>query len=283
VSVFLIAEIGINHNGDLDIAKKLIDGAVFAGCDAVKFQKRTLDKVYSKEELDKFRESPWGTTNRAQKEHLEFGRAHYDEIDRYCRQRGIHWLASAWDLESQKFLRPYDLKYNKIASAMLTHRELLQEVAAEGKYTFISTGMSTMTEIEAAVKIFQEAECPFELMHCSSEYPMRDEDANLRMIPVLRERFQCDVGYSGHEVGLITTCAAVALGATSVERHITLNRAMYGSDQAASVEVMGFYRLAGYLKTIEAAMGDGEKRISEKEHAIKEKLRKVNTLFAESL
>lgn len=278
--VFLIAEIGINHNGDMEIAKKLIDGAVFVGCDAVKFQKRTIDQVYSQEELDKFRESPWGTTNRAQKEHLEFGRAEYDEIDRYCRQRGIHWLASAWDLDSQKFLRPYDLKYNKIASAMLTHRELLQEVAAEGKHTFISTGMSTMAEIEAAVKIFQEARCPFELMHCSSEYPMRDEDANLNMIPILRETFQCDVGYSGHEVGLITTCAAVALGATSVERHITLNRAMYGSDQAASVEVMGFYRLAGYLKTIEAAMGDGEKNVSEKEQVIKKKLRRVDTLLS---
>jgi N-acetylneuraminate synthase len=278
MGVFIVAEIGINHNGDLEIAKKLIDGAIFAGCDAVKFQKRTVEKVYSKEELDKPRESPWGGTNRDQKYGLEFDKVEYDEIDNYCREKGIYWFASAWDLDSQKFLKPYDLKYNKIASAMLTHRELLEMVAKEKKYTFISTGMCTMEEIEKAVRIFKDANCPFELMHTNSTYPMKDEDANLKMIPVLRERFGCKVGYSGHEVGLITSVAAVALGATSVERHITLDRAMYGSDQAASVEVMGFYRLVDYIKTAEVALGDGKKKITAKEKEIKEKLRKVDTL-----
>ena len=278
MGVFIVAEIGINHNGDLEIAKKLIDGAIFAGCDAVKFQKRTIEKVYSKEELDKPRESPWGNTNRDQKYGLEFGNEEYDEIDKYCREKGIYWFASAWDLDSQKFLKPYDLKYNKIASAMLTHRELLEMVAEEKKYTFISTGMSTMEEIEKAVQIFKDAKCPFEVMHTNSTYPMKDEDANLRMIPVLRERFGCKVGYSGHEVGLITTTAAVALGAASVERHITLDRAMYGSDQAASVEVMGFYRLVQYIRTVELALGDSQKKITGKEKEIKEKLRRVDTL-----
>ena len=278
MSTFIIAEIGINHNGDLDIAKRLIDGAIFAGCDAVKFQKRTVEKVYSKEELDKPRESPWGTTVRDQKLGLEFGKKEYDEIDKYCKEKGIDWFASAWDIDSQEFLRQYNLKYNKIASPMLTHKRLLEMVAEEKKYTFISTGMSTMEEIEASIDIFKKTNCPFELMHCNSMYPMKDEDANLKMISVLRERFGCKVGYSGHEVGLITTCAAMALGATSVERHITLDRAMYGSDQAASVEVMGFYRLVRYIRTIELALGDGQKKISEKEQEIKKKLRRVDTI-----
>lgn len=278
MSVFVIGEIGINHNGDINIAKKLIDGAIFAGCDAVKFQKRTVEKVYSKEELDKSREGPWGTTNRDQKLGLEFGEQEYDEIDRYCKEKGIEWFVSAWDIDSQKFLRQYNLKYNKIASPMLTHRELLEMVAEEKKYTFISTGMSTLEEIEKAVQIFKAAKCSFELMHCNSTYPMKDEDANLKMIPVLRERFGCKVGYSGHEVGLITTCAAVALGATSVERHITLDRAMYGSDQAASVEVMGFHRLVRYIRTIELALGNGQKIVTAKEEEIKKKIRKVDTI-----
>lgn len=278
MAVFIIAEIGINHNGDIEIAKKLIDGAVFSGCDAVKFQKRTVEKVYSKEELDKPRESPWGATNRAQKLGLEFGQKEYDIIDAYCRDKKIQWFASAWDSDSQKFLQQYDSKYNKVASAMLTDRELLEMVAQEGKYTFISTGMSTMDEIDKAVDIFRRAGCPFELMHCNSTYPMKDHEANLRLIPELRSRFNCKVGYSGHEVGLITSCAAVALGATSIERHITLDRAMYGSDQAASVEVLGFYRLVRYVRTVQAAMGDGLKTVTPAEAKIKEKLRRVETL-----
>ena len=172
MSIFVIAEIGINHNGDLEIAKKLIDGAVEAGCDAVKFQKRTLELVYRAEELDAPRESPWGTTNRQQKEGLEFGKDEYDQIDEYCKDKGIHWFASAWDLPSQQFLKQYKLKYNKIASALLTYNDLLEEVATEGKHTFISTGMSTMEEIENAVDIFRGKHCPFELMHCNSTYPM---------------------------------------------------------------------------------------------------------------
>lgn len=278
MSTFIIAEIGINHNGDLGIAKRLIDGALFAGCDAVKFQKRTLKIVYSQEELDRSRESPWGTTNRDQKSGLEFGKKEYDEIDRYCKEKQIEWFASAWDVDSQRFLQQYNLKYNKIASPMLTHRELLEMVANQRKLTFISTGMSSIEEIIEAVSIFRSADCPLELMHCNSTYPMKDKDANLKVIPALRERFQCDVGYSGHEVGLITTCAAVVLGATSVERHITLDRAMYGSDQAASVEVIGFYHLVQYIRTIETALGDVQKKISREEEVIRKKLRRIDTL-----
>ena len=278
MSVFIIAEVGINHNGDVNIAKRLINGAVFAEANAVKFQKRTVEKVYSEEELDKYRESPWGTTTRDQKLGLEFGKEEYDEIDQYCKEKRITWFTSAWDTESQEFLRQYDLKYNKIASAMVTHRELLEMVAEEKKHTFISTGMSTIEEIAKAVKIFRDASCPFELMHCNATYPMKDEDANLKVIPVLREKFNCKVGYSGHEVGLITTCAAAALGATSIERHITLDRAMYGSDQAASVEVLGFYRLVRYIRTIEKALGDSKKVVTPAEEKVKNELRKVNTL-----
>lgn len=282
MSVFIIAEIGINHNGDINITKKLIDSAVFVGADAVKFQKRTVEKIYSKEELDKYRESPWGKTNRAQKLGLEFGKEEYDQIDQRCKEKGIDWFASAWDLESQEFLKQYHLPYNKIASPMLTHRELLEMVAEEKKYTFISTGMSTIGDIESAVSVFEKAGCPFELMHCNSTYPMTNlHEANLKLIPVLRTRFDCKVGYSGHEVGLIISCAAAALGATSIERHITLDRAMYGSDQAASVEVMGFYRLVNYIRTIEKALGDGVKRVTPGEEKIKEKLRKVDSFSKE--
>jgi len=276
---FIIAEIGINHNGDVDITKELIGGAAEAGCDAVKFQKRTLDIVYTREELDKLRESPWGTTNREQKQGLEFGKEEYDEIDRYCKERGIEWFASAWDIESQLFLRQYDLKYNKVASAMLTHRELLETIANEGKYTFVSTGMSALTQIKKAVQIFENKKCPFELMYCNSTYPMPLEEANLNSMLSLKKTFDgVKVGYSGHEAGLIVSCAAVAMGATSVERHITLDRTMYGSDQAASVELGGLRRLVEYIRDIEAAMGDGFKIVSEKEKSIAKKLRRVDTL-----
>ncbi|MCX5698513.1 MAG: N-acetylneuraminate synthase family protein [Candidatus Omnitrophica bacterium] len=278
MSIFIIAEIGINHNGDVQIAKKLIDGAIFAGADAVKFQKRTVEKVYSKEDLDKPRESPWGTTNRDQKMGLEFGDKEYDEINRHCQEKGIFWFASAWDIDSQRFLQKYKCKYNKIASAMLTNKELLEEVAKEKKYTFIGTGMSTIEEIEKAVGVFKKQGCPYELMHCNSVYPMPEDQANLKVIPVLREKFNCKVGYSGHEVGLIVTCGAVVLGATSIERHITLDRAMYGSDQAASIEIMGFYRVVSYVRTLEKALGNGIKVVTKEEESIKKKLRKVNTL-----
>lgn len=273
MSCFIIAEIGINHNGDINIAKKLIDAAVWAGADAVKFQKRTVDVVYSKEELDKPRESPWGTTNREQKYGLEFGKEQYDEIDTYCRQKGIKWSASAWDIGSQKFLQQYDLPFNKVASAMLTRMDLLAEIAAEGRYTYISTGMSTLEEIDAAVELFRKANCPFELMHTVSTYPMPDEDANLLMIPYLRERYGCKVGYSGHEGGLAVSYGAAALGIASLERHITLSRDMYGSDQAASVEPMGFYNLCGAVRKIQRALGDGVKRITDGEVTVRKKLR----------
>ena len=276
--VFMIAEIGINHNGSLSIAKKLIDAAAKAGCDAVKFQKRTIETVYSREELDKPRDSPWGITNRQQKEGLEFGRKEYDEIDRYCKNKGIEWLASAWDIESQHFLRHYDLKYNKVASAMLTHRKLLEAIAEEQRYTFISTGMSTMQQIRNAIRIFEDANCPYELMHCNSSYPMKPEDANLLMIRTLRREFGKMIGYSGHEVGIIITCAAAAMGATSIERHITLDRAMYGSDQAASLEVGGLHRLVTYIREIEKSIGDGIKKVTDTERNIASKLRKVDTL-----
>lgn len=271
---FVIAEIGINHNGDMDITKKLIDGAVDAGCDAVKFQKRTLELVYTAEELDVYRESPWGTTNREQKAGLEFGKKEYDEIAEYCKEKDIYWFASAWDMPSQKFLQQYDLKYNKIASALLTYDDLLEEVSKEGKHTFISTGMSTMEEIEKAVNIFRKNNCSFELMHTNSTYPMKNENANLNVMKTLRDHFSCDVGYSGHETGRVVSVAAVALGATSIERHITLDHAMYGSDQAASINIFDLKMLVSDIKSIISALGNPEKRVMDTEVPIKAKLRK---------
>lgn len=271
--VFVIAEAGINHNGDMGIAKKLIDWAVLSGCDAIKFQKRTIDKVYTKEYLEQYRESPWGTTQRAQKEALEFGKEEYDEISRYCKEKGIEWFASAWDLSSQEFLRQYNLKHNKIASAMLTNEEFLKMVASEKKYTFIATGMSTYDEIDRAVEVFKRYECPFELMHCNSTYPMKKEHANLRMIPALKERYGCRVGYSGHESGRIVSTSAVSLGATSIERHVTLDNAMYGSDQAASLNVKDLMRLVEDIRLIETILGDGEKIIEKEELEVRKKLR----------
>ncbi len=282
MTVFIIAELGINHNGDLEIAKKLIDGAVRCGCDAVKFQKRTIDKVYTREMLDSPRESPWGTTHREQKEGLEFGLEEYQEIDRYCREKNIPWFASAWDLESQTFLRSFDCRFNKIASVQLTNIPLLEMVAEENKYTFISTGMSTLEEIDRAVDIFRNAGCEFELMHCNSTYPMPPEDANLKTIDTLRQRYQCKVGYSGHETGLVISAAAVALGVTSVERHITLDRAMYGSDQAASVELVGLTRLVDMIRTVELSLGDGVKHITESESAVREKLTPIPSAMGET-
>ena len=275
---FIIGEIGINHNGDIEIAKSLIDGAYRAGCDMVKFQKRTVDLVYSKKDLDRPRESPWGTTNREQKHGLELDKEEYDEIDRYCKVKGIEWTASAWDIPSQLFLRAYNLNYNKVASAMLTNRELLEVIAEEKRYTFISTGMSTIEQIEKAVQIFKDADCPYELMHCNSTYPMAPHDANLHTIATLREHFKTRIGYSGHETGLVVSCAPVALGATSLERHITVDRSMYGSDQSASLELGGLRRLVKYIRAVEVSLGTGEKTVTEKETEIAKKLRTVNTL-----
>ncbi len=274
MKLFLIAEIGINHNGDINIAKKLIDAAAEAGFDAVKFQKRTVDRVYSKELLDSPRESPWGTTQRQQKMGLEFGSEQYQEIDRHCKELGIVWSASAWDVGSQRFIREFGVPFNKVASAMLGHKPLLQEIVSEGKKTFISTGMATLEEIDEVVNLFRKANCPFELMHCNSTYPMPEEAANLRCIPMLKARYNCDVGYSGHESSLIKVCTtAVALGATSLERHITLDRAMYGSDQAASIETHVLKDFADTVRRISTIMGDGVKNISAAELAVRKKLR----------
>ncbi len=273
MSSFIIAEIGINHNGDMSLTKKLIDTAVSAGCDAVKFQKRTVDKVYTKEYLDGYRESPWGTTQRAQKEGLEFGTEEYREIDSYCKEKGIEWFASAWDIDAQIFLQQFNLKYNKIASAMLTNDELLEEVAKEGRYTFIATGMSTYEEVDHAVEIFKKHNCEFELMHCNSTYPMKDEDANLRVMDALKERYGCKVGYSGHEEGILVSVAAAVLGATSIERHITMDKSMYGSDQKASIEPDELTELVKQVRTVEKILGTGEKVLSAAELEVKAKLR----------
>ncbi len=273
MAIFIIAEIGINHNGDLSICKELIDNAKSAGCDAVKFQKRDIEKVYSKKFLDSFRESPWGNTQRDQKLGLELSFENYKEIDRYCKEKEIIWFASAWDINSQLFLRQFDCKFNKVASAMIIHLELLEKIAEERKHTFISTGMSTYDDIQRAIDIFERHGCPFELMHTVSTYPMKDEDANLNLIKTLKEKFKCDVGYSGHETGLAISFAAATLGINSLERHITIDRAMYGSDQSASLEPSGLMQLVGGVRKIESAMGDGQKKIIDDEVPIARKLR----------
>ena len=273
MKIFVIAEIGINHNGDLEIAKKLIDIANESGCDAVKFQKRTIDLVYSEDLLNSERESPWGTTQREQKEGLEFNLKEYKEIDNYCKSKKIDWFASAWDLESQNFLKQFNCKFNKVASAMITYKDLLKEIASEGKHTFISTGMSTIEDIDNAVEIFREYKCPFELMHCVSTYPMKESDANLNVIRTLKEKYNCNVGYSGHETGIAVSIGASAMGISSLERHITLDRSMYGSDQSASLEPNGLRMLLGSVRKVEQAMGDGIKKILDAEIPIGEKLR----------
>ena len=274
--VFITAEIGINHNGDVQIAKKLIDMAKQCGCDAVKFQKRTIEKVYSKEVLDVPRESPWGTTTREQKLGLEFDKKEYDEINSYCKQQKIEWYGSAWDLDSQLFLKEYDLKYNKIASAMLTNLELAGIVADEKKKTFISTGMSSMDQIKQIVEVFRKKSCPFELMHSNSSYPMKLEEANLKCITTLKKEFGCDVGYSGHESSSYIVCiAAIMLGATSIERHITLDRSMYGSDQSASLEKAGLERLVRDIRRMDSILGDGVKRVWDSEKPVMKKLRNI--------
>ena len=272
--VFFTAEIGINHNGDLEIAKKLIDVTVEAGCDAVKFQKRAIEKVYSKAVLDTPRESPWGKTTREQKLGLEFEKAEYDIIDQYCKEKNIEWYASSWDIDSQLFLQNYNLKHNKVASAMLTNHKLLEVIAKEKKPTFISTGMSTMDEIKDAVRIFEKYDCKFSLQHSNSSYPMKEEEANLNCITTLQKEFRCDVGYSGHETsGYLVCVSAVILGAKSIERHITLDRSMYGSDQAASLEPIGLKRVVNDIRRIEAILGDGEKRVWSSEIPVMKKLR----------
>ncbi len=275
MGIFVISEIGINHNGDIQLAKQMIQESKNCGADAVKFQKRDIDLVYDKKLLNEYRESPWGKTQRAQKQGLEFEEKDYVEIDRFCKKVGISWFASAWDINSLKFLDKFDLKYHKIASAMIVDQNLLREVAKRKKHTFISTGMSNIDDIDLAVKIFTENNCSFELMHCISKYPFDDKLANLNLISELRKKFNCNVGYSGHERGgLAISYAAAALGITSLERHFTLNRTMYGSDQAASIEPKTFKELIGGVRKIEQAMKDDKvKKILEEEIPVAKKLR----------
>jgi len=271
--IFIIGEIGINHNGDLDLAKKLIDAAVHAGLDCVKFQKRNINKVYSKEKLVSFRESPWGKTEEAQKKGLELGLKEYEEIDKYCKFKNIDWFASAWDLDSLEFLEKFKLKYHKIASAMIKSTKFLEHVASKKKHTFISTGMCEMEDIKIAVEIFEKNECSFELMHCVSKYPASADLINLNCIKTLKEKFKCNVGYSGHESGIAISVAAASFEISSLERHITLDRTMYGTDQAASIEPNGLINLVKSVRKVENALGDGIKVFHKEEVDIAKKLR----------
>jgi N-acetylneuraminate synthase len=271
--IFIIGEIGINHNGSLDIAKKLIDMAKRSGCDAIKFQKRDIETVYTKEELDKPRESPWGKTQRDQKKGLEFNEKNYDEIDNYCKEKSIEWFASAWDIKSLDFLDKYNLKNNKVASALITHHEFLEACAKKKIHTFISTGMSDIKMIENAVSIFKKNNCPFSLMHSVSVYPCPEEILNLNNIVQLKEKFNCNVGYSGHEPSVTPSICAAMLGANSIERHITLDRSMYGSDQSASLEEAGLANLVNSIKKIKICIGSSEKMMQKGEHEVSKKLR----------
>tara|TARA_B100001057_G_C22692585_1_gene888386 strand:+ start:292 stop:1134 length:843 start_codon:yes stop_codon:yes gene_type:complete len=271
---YLIAEIGINHNGDINLVKKLIDQAISANFDAVKFQKRDIDLVYSEELLNSYRESPWGKTQREQKKGLELSKSDYDDINNYCNRNKIEWFASAWDINSLTFLDQYNLKYHKIASAMIIDNKFLEEVAKRKKHTFISTGMSEVKDITSAVEIFRKNHCSFELMHCVSTYPTKPTDVNLLTINSLKKKFNCDVGYSGHENGVVISLGAVALGITSLERHITLDRTMYGSDQAASIELKGMKDLTNSIRKMLEGFGQEKLgHITDEEKLIAKKLR----------
>lgn len=272
--VFITAEIGTNHVGSIDIAKKIIDVAVETGCNAVKFQKKDVENIYSKEFLDTYLESPWGTTQRSMRLNREFSLEQFKEIDDYCRTKKIEWYVSCWDTKSQIEMRQFNTKYNKVASAMLTHEKLLHLIAEERKHTFISTGMSTIDDVEKAVNIFKKHDCPFELMHTNSSYPSTLDEANLYVISELQKKFKCEVGYSGHEKSAYLVCVcAVMLGATSIERHITIDRTLYGHDQAASLEPLGLRRLVRDIRAVDKILGDGKKRIWDSELETVKKLR----------
>ncbi len=275
MSIVIISEIGINHNGDLDQAKEMILESKKCGSDIVKFQKRNVDLVYSKELLSEPRQSPWGKTQRDQKEGLEFNQDEYEKINDYCKENKFAWFASAWEKSSLEFLDQFNLNYNKIASAMIVDLEFLELVAKRKKYTFISTGMCDIKDVDAAVDIFKKNNCPFELMHCVSAYPFDDTKANLNLINVFKERYNCKVGYSGHEKGgLAISYAAAAQGISSLERHFTLDRTMYGSDQAASIEPKTFKELIGGVRKIEKAIsGDTTKKLLSIEKEVAKKLR----------
>lgn len=271
---FIVAEIGINHNGDMDIAKKLIDASVLAGCDAVKFQKRTVDVVYTPEDLARPRENPFGETNGDLKHGLEFGKDEYQEIDAYCKSKGMMWYSSCWDEGSLNFMEQFDPVCYKIASASITDDNLLRHHKETGRPIIISTGMSTLEQIDHAVEVLGTDNLV--ILHCTSTYPSKLEELNLKGIHTLQERYEgVPIGYSGHEVGLATSLAAVVMGACMIERHITLDRAMWGSDQAASVEPSGFSRMVKDIRAVETAMGDGVKRVYDSELPIIKKLRRV--------
>lgn len=271
---FIIAEIGINHNGELANAKKLIDAAAVAGCDAVKFQKRTPELCVPRDQWHVKRDTPWGRINYIEYRHrIEFGAEEYGSIDHYCREKDMLWFASCWDEEAVDFIAGFDPVCYKIASASLTDDRLLDRISATGTPVILSTGMSTMAQIQSAVARLNPERLL--LAHSTSCYPCPPAELNLRMIPALQAEFDCPIGYSGHEVGLQTTCAAVTLGAAFVERHITLDRAMWGSDQAASVEPWGFMRLVRDIRVIEEALGDGVKRVYESERSNMRKLRRM--------
>jgi N-acetylneuraminate synthase len=272
---YIIAEIGINHNGDINIAKKLIDVAAAAKCNAVKFQKRTIEVVYPAEELARLRESPFGTTNGDLKYGLEFGEEEYAEIDRHCKQNNIAWFASCWDEQSVDFIEQFKVPCYKIASASLTDDGLLRHTRSKGRPILLSTGMSTLEQVDHAVEVLGKEDLV--ILHTTSTYPALYEELNLRVIPMLKQRYGLPVGYSGHETGLSTSIASVAMGGCVVERHITLDRAMWGSDQAASVEPQGFVHLVRDIRLVETAMGDGVKRVIEREVPIMKKLRRVDT------
>ena len=273
---FLIAEIGINHNGDLNIAKKLIKESKKCGFNAVKFQKRDINVVYSEEFLNSYRESPWGNTQRDQKKGLEFNLSDFREIDLFCRELDIPWFFSAWDINSQIEMRIFNTKWNKVASAMAVNKEFLEIVASERKHTFMSTGMMTMEEIEDSLNIFIKNNCPITLLHTVSTYPAEESTLNLLCIKTLKEKFGVPVGYSGHETGVSPSIMAAVLGAEVVERHVTLDRAMYGSDQAASLEPAGMRTLVNSIRKVSPCLGDGIKRIIEEEYNVSKKLRYWN-------
>ncbi len=270
---FIIAEIGINHNGSLDLAKKMIDIAVTTGCDAVKFQKRTIDVVYTPEELAKERKSVFGNTNGDLKRGLEFGVKEYKEIDNYCKEKGILWFASCWDEGSVDFIERFNPPCYKIASASLTDDNLLKHTKSKGKPIFLSTGMSTMAQIKHAVKILGEENIV--LMHCTSTYPSNADEMNLRVIENWKKEFSCPIGYSGHERGITPSVLAVALGANAVERHITIDRTNWGSDQAASLETAGLYHMVRDIRQTPILLGNGKKIVYPRELPIIEKLRRV--------
>ncbi len=275
--IYIIAEIGINHNGSLEIAKQLIDIAKVAGCDVVKFQKRNPDVCVPEHQKTIMRDTPWGRMSYLDyKYKVEFDKSDYDVIDAYCKSKKIRWSASPWDIDSLNFLNEYNIPFIKIPSALLTDLKLIKESAKSNEELIISTGMSTLEEVDSAVQTIKNVNnnCQYSILHCNSSYPAPIEDLNLKCINTLQARYQCRVGYSGHEFGLTTTIASICMGATIIERHITLNRTMWGTDQMCSVEPQGLIKLVRGIKELNMALGDGEKRVTDNEIEIRKKLRK---------